>query len=47
MKKINEKFYRIATTLTGKAGRMFLLVAVIALFVLIAAAPNATIGIGK
>jgi hypothetical protein len=47
MKKINEKLTMIAAEFSGKTGRIALLVAVIALFVLSAAAPNATIGIGK
>lgn len=47
MKKINETVTFYATALGGRTARTILLVAVIALFVLSAAAPNATIGIGK
>jgi hypothetical protein len=47
MKKLTAGFIVIKNALSGKTGRMLLMLAAIALFVLSAAAPNATIGIGK
>mgnify|MGYP001031849107 CR=1 FL=1 len=47
MKKINKEFTLLASALNGKKGRLVVLVLVIALFVLSAGAPNASIGIGK
>jgi len=47
MKKITAGYIVIKNALTGKTGRTLLMLAAIALFVLSAAAPNATIGIGK
>jgi hypothetical protein len=47
MKKLNKEFTLLASTLHSKKGRLIVLVLTIALFVLSAGAPNATIGIGK
>ena len=47
MKNITLKANRVITALNSRAGRLILMVAVLALFVLAAGAPNATIGIGK
>jgi len=47
MNKINKEFTLLASALNGKKGRLVVLVLVIALFVLSAGAPNASIGIGK
>ena len=47
MKNITLKAARIFTALNSRTGRLILMVAVLALFVLAAGAPNATIGIGK
>ena len=38
---------KLASILSGKTGRIILMVLTIALFVISAAAPNATVGIGK
>ena len=38
---------RFASIITGKTGRIIVMVLTIALFVISAAAPNATVGIGK
>ena len=38
---------QIASILSGKTGRIIVMVLTIALFVISAAAPNATVGIGK
>jgi len=38
---------KLATLLSGKTGRVLVMVLTIALFVLAAGAPNATVGIGK
>jgi hypothetical protein len=38
---------RLATILSGKTGRIVIMALTIALFVLAAGAPNATVGIGK
>jgi hypothetical protein len=42
-----KKLTRLATTLSGKTGRIIIMALTIALFVLSAGAPNATVGIGK
>jgi hypothetical protein len=47
MKKINNEITLIASSLTGKKGRLVMMVITIVLFILSAGAPNATIGIGK
>ena len=47
MKKINQELNMFAGYLSGKNSRIFLLVLTVALFILGAAAPNATIAIGK
>jgi len=38
---------KLASILSGKTGRIIVMVLTIALFVISAAAPNATVGIGK
>jgi len=38
---------QLASILSGKTGRIIVMVLTIALFVISAAAPNATVGIGK
>jgi len=47
MKNITVKMNRILNALNSKTGKMVIMVVVLALFVLSAGAPNATIGIGK
>ena len=47
MKKFNKEFTLFSSAVNGKTGRLIVLVLTIALFVLSAGAPNATIGIGK
>ena len=47
MKKLNIRLIKITNAFAGKTSRLLIMLAVIALFVLSAAAPNATIGIGK
>jgi hypothetical protein len=47
MKKLNIGLIKITNAFAGKTNRLLIMLAVIALFVLSAAAPNATIGIGK
>ena len=47
MKKLNKEFTLLASAANGKKGRMVIFVIAIALFILSAGAPNATIGIGK
>jgi hypothetical protein len=47
MKKLNIELIKIKNLCAGKTSRLLVMLAVIALFVLSAAAPNATIGIGK
>lgn len=47
MKEINVGLIVIKNALSCKTGRLLIMLAVVALFVLSAAAPNATIGIGK
>ena len=47
MKNITAKMNRILNALNSKTGKLIIIVVVLALFVLSAGAPNATIGIGK
>ena len=47
MKKLKKEFTLLSSAVNGKKGRMVIFVIAIALFVLSAGAPNATIGIGK
>lgn len=47
MEKLNQEFTYIISALSTKTGRIVLLALTLALFILSAAAPNATIGIGK
>jgi len=47
MKKINREIRLIAGELSGKKMQVAVLVLTIALFILGAAAPNATIAVGK
>jgi len=47
MKKLQKVFTFGASIWHGKTGRMIVLALTVALFVLAAGAPNATIGIGK
>ena len=47
MKKMNNEFSRLTSAGNGKKGYMVIFVIAIALFILSAGAPNATIGIGK
>jgi len=47
MKNLTVKMNRILNALNSKTGKMVIMVVVLALFVLSAGAPNATIGIGK
>ena len=47
MNKITSIFTRTFSAINSKTGRILLMVVVLALFVLSAGAPNATIGIGK
>jgi hypothetical protein len=47
MKKLNVGLIVIKNALSGKTSRLLIMLAVLALFVFSAAAPNATIGIGK
>ena len=47
MKKLNQEFILLVSSMTGKNSRMIVVVATIVLFILGAGAPNATIGIGK
>jgi len=47
MKELTVGLIVIKNALYGKSGRLLIMLAVLALFVLSAAAPNATIGIGK
>ncbi len=47
MKKLNEKFTLLMSGVTEKRIRLVVMVITIALFILSAGAPNATIGIGK
>lgn len=47
MKKLNKEITLIASQFHGTKGRMALMILTIALFVISAGAPNATITIGK
>ncbi len=47
MKKLNKEITLMASSLHGKKGRLLLVVLSVALFVLSAGAPAATISIGK
>jgi len=47
MKKLNKEFTLLASTLHSRKARIAILVLTLALFVLSAGAPNASIGIGK
>ncbi len=47
MKNLTVKMNRFFNAMNSKAGRLVIMVVVLALFVLSAGAPNATIGIGK
>ena len=47
MKNLSIKINRIFNALNSKTGKLVIMVVVLALFVLSAGAPNATIGIGK
>ncbi len=47
MKNLSYEMNRLFNALYSKTGRLIIMVVVLALFVLSAGAPNATIGIGK
>jgi hypothetical protein len=47
MKNINNQFAKLLSGLTEKRIRLVVMMITIALFILSAGAPNATIGIGK
>jgi hypothetical protein len=47
MKNLTSKMNRIFTALNSNTFKVIVMVVVLALFVLCAGAPNATIGIGK
>ena len=47
MKKLNKEMTLLASEMHSSKGRMLVVVMTIALFVLSAAAPSATTGIGK
>ena len=47
MKRLKKEFSRLASISNGKKGRVVIFVIAIALFVISAGAPNASIGIGK
>ncbi|HUV16115.1 MAG TPA: hypothetical protein VMW28_06090 [Pelolinea sp.] len=47
MKNLSKDLTLFASTLTSRKGRLVIMIITIALFVLSAGAPNATIGIGK
>jgi low affinity Fe/Cu permease len=47
MKKFNNELALLVSSLTGRKGRLAVMVITIVLFILSAGAPNATIGIGK
>ena len=47
MKKLNKEMTLLASEMHSSKGRMLIVVLTIALFVLSAAAPSATTGIGK
>jgi predicted small secreted protein len=47
MKKLSIEMIRVVNVLNSKTGKLVIMVVILALFVLTAGAPNATIGIGK
>ena len=47
MKKLNKEITLLASEMHSSKGRMLIVILTIALFVLSAAAPSATTGIGK
>lgn len=47
MKKLNKEITLIASAFSSRSSRVLIMALIIALFVLSASAPNATIGIGK
>lgn len=47
MKKLNKEITLLSSFLAGKNVRLIIMVLTLALFLLAAGAPNATIGIGK
>ncbi|MBP6087011.1 MAG: hypothetical protein KA449_02270 [Pelolinea sp.] len=47
MKKLNKEITLLSSFLAGKNARLIIMVLTLALFLLAAGAPNATIGIGK
>ncbi|MCJ7518588.1 MAG: hypothetical protein MUO42_02825 [Anaerolineaceae bacterium] len=47
MKNLTFEMNRVFNALNSKTGKIIIMVVVLALFVLSAGAPNATIGIGK
>jgi hypothetical protein len=47
MKKLSIEMIRVVNALNSKTGKLVIMVVILALFVLSAGAPNATIGIGK
>jgi hypothetical protein len=47
MKKISVEMIRVVNILNSKTCKLVIMVVILALFVLSAGAPNATIGIGK
>ena len=47
MKSVTVKMNQILNALNSKTGKLVIMIVVLALFVLSAGAPNATIGIGK
>ena len=47
MKNLSFELNRVFNALNSKTGKLVIMVVVLALFVLSAGAPNATIGIGK
>jgi predicted small secreted protein len=47
MKNLTVKMNQILDALNSKTGKLVIMIVVLALFVLSAGAPNATIGIGK
>ncbi len=47
MKNLNFKMNHVLNALNSRTGKLVIMVIVLALFVLSAGAPNATIGIGK
>jgi hypothetical protein len=47
MKKLSIEMTRVFNALNSRTGKLVIMVVILALFVLSAGAPNATIGIGK